>query len=69
MTEQSGQNDKSCAELLKDGFGTFDAFIGQCDQLASDIQEKNPFNADADGNRIKLLVSIAKEWNAAQDAK
>jgi hypothetical protein len=56
-----------CISLLADQFGTFGAFIGQCDSLAKDIAEKNPFHADADGNRMKLLVAIAREWNTANN--
>jgi hypothetical protein len=55
-----------CISLLSDEFGTFEAFIGQCDSLAKDISEKNPFGALADGKRMKLLVSIAREWHKAK---
>jgi hypothetical protein len=53
----------SCNSLLADWFRTFEAFIGQCDDLAKDIAEKNPFGEWADGKRMKLLVDIAREWH------
>jgi hypothetical protein len=57
----------SCISLLADEFGTFEAFIGQCDGLAQDIENKNPFGALADGKRMKLLVAIAREWHKANN--
>lgn len=57
-----------CISLLADQFVTFDSFIGQCDSLAKDIAEKNPFRADADGKRMALLVAIAREWHTANKA-
>ena len=67
MSEQKNASGATvpCISLLADEFGTFDAFIGQCDDLAKDIAEKNPFRADADGNRMKMLVAIAREWHTA----
>jgi hypothetical protein len=56
----------SCISLLSDEFGTFEAFIGQCDSLAKDIANKNPFGALGDGKRMKLLVAIAREWHQAK---
>jgi hypothetical protein len=56
-----------CISLLADWFGTFEAFIGQCDDLAKDIAEKNPFGEWADGKRMKLLVDIAREWHQSNN--
>jgi hypothetical protein len=65
MSEQENASGAQvpCISLLADEFGTFEAFIGQCDDLAKDISDTNPFGADADGNRMKLLVAIAREWH------
>jgi hypothetical protein len=60
-------SDVGSARLLSDWFGTFESFIGQCDDLAKDIAEKNPFGEWSDGNRMKLLVSIAREWHQANN--
>jgi hypothetical protein len=56
-----------CISLLADEFGTFEAFIGQCDDLSKDISDTNPFGENADGKRMKLLVAIAREWHKANN--
>jgi hypothetical protein len=75
-TAPYGKHDPTCEnadpppvrseQLLSDEFGTFEEFIGQCDGLAQDIANKNPFGALGDGKRMKLLVAIAREWHQAK---
>ena len=42
-------------------------FLSQCETLAQDIKEKNPFNAAMDYQRINLLVEIAKKYLAVKE--
>jgi hypothetical protein len=56
-----------CISLLAYEFGTFEMFIEQCELLAKDIAEENPFGALADGKRMMLLVAIAREWHQANN--
>mgnify|MGYP000884505399 CR=1 FL=1 len=64
-TENASVADIPCISLLADQFGTFDRFIGDCDDLAKDIMLKNPFKSESDGRRMALLVAIAREWHTA----
>ena len=51
--------------LLAEYGGTWDEFIGTCEDMASEIATKNPYGADSDGLRMKCLIAIAREWYTA----
>jgi len=44
--------------------GDFDSFIGQCENLAEEMERKNPFDACGDGERVRKLIEIARAWRS-----
>ncbi len=42
--------------------GGFDGFISECESLQKELELHDPYNAAADGARVKLLIEIAKKW-------
>ena len=43
--------------------GGFDGFISECEELQKELELHNPYNASGDGERVQLLIEIAKKWN------
>lgn len=54
--------DPKIQSLIEECTAHPESFISQCEHLARDIQEKNPFDAAMDGKRIEILVEIVKKY-------
>ena len=53
-------------DSIKDFSSSFSLFIGECKNLAEEVESQNPFRAESDGKRMRFLVQIAEVWYKSQ---